>query len=159
METRTFDNSILIVEDCDEDYDTFLQAFRNTGINCGLQRALTGDDCLALLRGGGEAEPLRPSVILMDLNTPGTDSREILREIKTDDSLKAIPLVIFTTSSNPRDLKFCGEFGIKDYFLKPLHYPDHIKILEKILTQWLKPSAPTFEIPPSSDMGNNNHAF
>lgn len=158
METRTFYNSILIVEDCDEDYDTFLHAFRHSGIDCGLQRALSGDDCLVLLRGSGEAEPLRPGLILMDLNTPGTDSRQTLSEIKKDEALKTIPLIVFTTSSNPGDLKTCSELGINEYYVKPLHYPDHLIMIEKILKQWLEPGGSTAGRRQPSTIRVNHHA-
>ena len=129
---------ILVVEDSDEDFDTLLQAMSKSGISSKVYRALNGDDCLTQLRGVGEAIGVHPAFILMDLNSPGTDGREALREIKSDPGLKMIPVVILTTSSNPRDLKSCYELGANAYHIKPIQYPDHISLLEEIFRYWMK---------------------
>ena len=74
----------------------------------------------------------------MYLNSPGTDGREALRELKSDPGLKTIPVVILTTSSNPRDLKSCYELGANAYHIKPIQYPDHISLLEEIFRYWME---------------------
>lgn len=131
---------VMAVEDSDEDFDTLLQALGKTGMHHKVNRALSGDDCLTQLRGNGTEVGLYPSFILMDLNIPGADGREILREIKTDPVLKLISVVIFTTSTNPRDLKSCYELGVNAYHIKPILYPDHIRVLEDIfsLLAWVR---------------------
>lgn len=129
---------ILIVEDCDEDYDTAMAALHNTGLKHAAQRALTGEKCLALLRGNSGGSALRPDFILLDLSTPGIDGREVLSNIKTDPNLKTIPVVVLTASSNPRDLAACYETGSNAYHVKPVLFPDHVRLLEQIFNYWLQ---------------------
>ena len=127
----------MVVEDSDEDFDTLLQALGKTGMHVKVFRAHSGEDWLAQLRGIDTKLGVYPSFILLDLNIPGADGREILLEIKTDPMLKLIPVVIFTTSTNPRDLKSCYELGANAYHIKPIQYPDHLNLLENIFRYWL----------------------
>ncbi len=125
---------IIIVEDSDEDFDTVVQAVRKAGIPAEVRRATTGGGCLDLLRG---VAAIRPAVVLMDLNTPGTDGREALAAIKGDDALKAFPVVVFSTSADPRDVAFCYAAGANAYHVKPIRYPDHLQLVIDLLTYWL----------------------
>lgn len=124
----------LLVEDSDEDADTFDEALRQSGLNADLQRVCSGDACMALLSQPGGR---RPTLILMDLNTLGMDGREALRMIKSDATLMSIPLVVFSTSANPRDLDFCYSAGANAYHVKPMRYPDHVRALIDLLVYWL----------------------
>lgn len=126
---------IIIVEDSDEDFDTVQQAIKKAGIVAEVRRAITGGVCLDLLRG---TDAIRPSMVLMDLNTPGTDGREALAAIKADPELKAYPVVVFSTSSNPKDLAFCYAAGANAYHLKPIQYPEYLQIVIDVLTYWLE---------------------
>ena len=128
---------ILVVEDSDEDFDTLLQMLSKSGISSKVYRALNGDDCLTQLRDHSGPIGVHPAFILMDLNCHGTDGREALREIKSDPGLKMIPVVILTTSSNPRDLNSCYELGANAYHIKPIQSPDHIRLLEEIFRYWI----------------------
>jgi len=128
-------SSILILEDCQEDFDTALEALHGIDLPCQVCRAITGDECLSLLV---DAKTIRPDLVLLDLNTPGIDGREVLRTIKTAQGLKSIPVVVLTTSSNPNDLAACYEFGANAYHLKPVQYPNYLEILELIFKYWLK---------------------
>lgn len=125
---------IVIVEDSDEDFDTVTEAVRKSGVVAEVRRAKTGDECLELLRG---AAAVRPAVVLMDLNTPGTDGREALAAIKADPALKAYPVVVFSTSADPRDLASCYAAGANAYHVKPVRYPDHLQAVIDLLTYWL----------------------
>jgi CheY-like chemotaxis protein len=125
---------IIIVEDSDEDFDTVVQAVRKAGIMADVRRAKTGGECLDLLR---SAYSIRPAVVLMDLNTPGTDGREALAAIKLDDNLKLYPVVVFSTSDDPRDVEFCYAAGANAYHAKPVQYPDHLQLVIDILTYWI----------------------
>lgn len=125
---------VIIVEDSDEDFDTVEEAVRLSGVSVELRRATTGGDCLALLRG---VAAVRPAMVLLDLNTPGTDGREALQTIKADSDLKAYPVVVFSTSANPKDLEFCYKAGANAYHVKPVRYPDHLQILVDLLLYWL----------------------
>ena len=125
---------IVLVEDSDDDHDTVREAVRLSGLPASLRRVSNGDECLALLRRGA-AE--RPAFVMMDLNTPSTDGRETLRQIKADPLLKAIPVVVVTTSANPRDVDFCYQCGANAYHVKPTRYPEHLQMLTGLFDYWL----------------------
>ena len=125
---------IVVVEDSDEDFETAKEAVQRAGIAVEIRRATTGDACLQLLR---DVAVFRPAMVLMDLNTPGTDGREALAAIKKDDALKVWPVVVFTTSADPRDLNFCYAAGANAYHVKPVRYPEHLQLVAELLTYWL----------------------
>lgn len=127
---------VLVVEDSDEDFDTLCEAAERFGLSYPLRRATTGDDCLTLLR-GEETAPMRPALVLMDLNTAGTDGREALAAIKADPVLRDVPVVVVTTSANPKDLAFCYRAGANAYHVKPVRYGDHLQVLLDVLGYWL----------------------
>lgn len=127
---------VLVVEDSDEDFDTLGEAAERAGVVHELRRATTGDGCLTLLRGEGIAR-IDPVLVLMDLNTPGTDGREALAVIKADPQLRALPVVVITTSSNPKDLAFCYRAGANAYHVKPVRYVDHLEVLLEVFAYWL----------------------
>jgi len=128
--------AILVLEDCDEDFDTLHQALIRSGRPAELTRAFSGDECLEILEHIAKAGHI-PRLVLLDLNTPGGDGRDALREIKADPALKDIPVVTLTTSSNPRDLEICREAGADAYYVKPFHFTEHLALLERIFTRWL----------------------
>ena len=80
----------------------------------------------------------RPAIILLDLNLPGTDGREVLEQIKQDKSLKSIPVVIFTTSSNPRDIEACYQYGVNGYIIKPVDVNELKRTIQVFLSYWLE---------------------
>ncbi len=136
----------LLVEDSDEDADTVGEAFRRCGIPGRLQRVSNGDECLALLRGLGTLQP--PTLVLMDLSTPGTDGRDALRQIKEDDTLKSIPVVVTSASANPRDLEFCYAAGANAYHVKPVSHPHHLDAMTLLLQYWLGAvTLPAYRVP------------
>lgn len=136
MKTPPHD-SLLVVEDCDEDFETIQEALLKFDPTPQVFRAFNGEQCLALLR-GENAPPLTPALVLLDLNLPGRDGRDALQEIKTDAALRVLPVVVFTTSSNPRDLMHCFEAGANAYHIKPLGYTDYLKALHDVLFYWLR---------------------
>lgn len=125
---------IVLVEDSDEDHDTVLEALRQSGLPACLQRVCNGDQCLALLRRAGAG---RPALVLMDLNTSSIDGREALRQIKADPMLNVIPVVVVTTSANPRDVNDCYQCGANAYHVKPFNYLDHLQMLTALFDYWL----------------------
>jgi CheY-like chemotaxis protein len=134
---------ILVVEDSDEDFDTLLDAAAAAGVTRTIVRAASGGNCLAILR--GEVEFLLsqlPALILMDLNSHGVDGREALVAIKTDDSLKEIPMVVLTTSANPKDVAFCFQAGANAYHVKPVRHDEYLKLLGSLLHYWLDSVTP-----------------
>ena len=129
---------LLVVEDSDEDFDTLREAVQRAGLPHELRRATTGDGCLELLRGEADGSaPIRPALVLMDLSTPGTDGRDALAAIKADPALRDVPVVVVTTSANPKDLAFCYQAGVNAYHVKPVRYGDHLQVLIDVLSYWL----------------------
>ena len=131
-----WNRAILVVEDSDEDFDTFLVAAKAAGLTHQILRATSGDSCLKMLRADAHGTNGRPALVLMDLNTPGTDGRDALQSIKADPLLKQLPVVMFSTSANVRDLEFCYAAGANAYHVKPLKYEDHLHLLHCVLGYW-----------------------
>jgi CheY-like chemotaxis protein len=115
--------SLLAIEDSDEDFLAFERIARQLGVTYPIYRCCDGDDALDFLQQRGkyaDAKILRPSLILLDLNLPGIDGREVLRQIGLDPMLQTIPVVVFTTSANPKDIEICYRYGANSYLLKPI---------------------------------------
>jgi CheY-like chemotaxis protein len=111
---------VLVIEDSNEDYTALVRAFDGAGADIAISRSFDGDDAVEMLRGmisGGRVIDL-PQIILLDLNLPGTDGREILREMKSDALLKLIPIVVLSTSTNPSDVADCYRNGVNGYCTK-----------------------------------------
>lgn len=128
---------ILVVEDSDEDFETVLDAARRGAVVHPIERATSGEECLRLLHGDGRRRDALPRLVLLDLNTPGDDGREALREIRNDAGLDALPLVVLSASANPRDLVFCYAQGANAYHVKPVDHAAHLKVLQQIFAYWL----------------------
>ena len=127
---------IIVVEDSDEDFDTVLDAARLASVTHEIRRAVSGDECLRLL-GTPESLLEPPAIVLLDLNTPGGDGRDLLNGIHQNKRLFVIPIIVLSTSSNPRDVSFCYEHGATAYHVKPVSHPEHLKILQSIFHYWL----------------------
>ena len=80
----------------------------------------------------------RPDIILLDLNLPKKDGREVLREIKEDSNLKNIPVVILTTSSAEKDIRIAYDLHANAYITKPLDFDQFIKVVGSIENFWLE---------------------
>jgi CheY-like chemotaxis protein len=128
---------LLVVEDSDEDFDTVLEAARASGLRHEIRRTTSGEECLRLLNENKQEFRANPSLILMDLNTPLDDGRDALSSILLNENLRTLPIVVLSTSSNPRDLEFCYAMGANAYHTKPVSYPAHLQILRDIFDYWL----------------------
>lgn len=130
---------VVVVEDSDEDYDTFHIAATSAKLPNQIIRTTSGGGCLKLLQAslnGGLIN--RPGLVLMDLNTYGIDGRDALQIIKTDTHFKDLPVVVFSTSDNPKDLAFCYQAGANAYHVKPVRHDDHLNLLHNIFNYWLR---------------------
>ena len=135
--------TILVVEDSDEDFAAFKRIMQKTcKLDVPLIRFLDGDEALDFLyRTGTHANDKNfklPGLIVLDLNLPGTDGREILMEIKQDERLKTIPVVVFTTSSNPKDIQVCYRLGVNSYLLKPTDIEQLKTSMRLFFDYWFK---------------------
>jgi CheY-like chemotaxis protein len=133
---------ILLVEDSPEDYEATLRAFRRSGLKNPVIRCEDGEEALDYLhRRGAWADPdksPRPGVVLLDLNLPGTDGRQVLVEIKQAERLKDIPVVVLTTSSDERDIKVCYQAGANSYIQKPVDIDGFVKAIERLNGYWFE---------------------
>jgi two-component system, response regulator len=132
---------ILVVEDSDEDFETVTEAARRVSLLHHIVRATTGDEGLSLLRSGAGKRHALPLLLLLDLNTPGTDGRDVLREIRSEDGLGTLPIIVLSASNNPRDLNFCYGNGANAYHIKPVSYVMHLQILQLVFSYWLDGAA------------------
>lgn len=133
---------LLVVEDSDEDFEAISRVLRKLGVTMPVQRCADGDECLEVLGCTSDLplamtpEPL-PSLILLDLNLPGTDGRDVLRAIKGNSRLKSIPVTVLTTSASPRDVRACYGYGANAYVLKPVDFNLFAERLRSIAEFWL----------------------
>jgi CheY-like chemotaxis protein len=127
---------VVIVEDSDEDFDTASEAIQRAGMNIELQRFTTGDGCIEWFARQPDAG--MPPLVLLDLNIPGRDGRDVLQAIRDRPALRSLPVVIVTTSANPRDVRWCFERGANAYHVKPMPYAEHRRGLEQLFFYWLR---------------------
>ena len=110
---------LLLVEDSDLDFEATLRALRRSGVDQEIVRCADGDDALEYLHGRGRyADSRRPALVLLDLNLPGTDGRDVLHEMKRDPDLRQIPVVVLTTSNAEADVASCYAEGANCYIQK-----------------------------------------
>ncbi len=130
---------ILLVEDSPEDFETTQRAFRKSGLKNPILRCADGDEALDFLfHRGSHVNAPRPGVILLDLNLPGTDGREVLSEIKGDAELKQIPVIVLTTSSDDRDVQACYQAGASSYIQKPVDVEGFMRAIERLNDYWFE---------------------
>ncbi|MEH2179680.1 response regulator [Nostoc sp.] len=133
---------LLIVEDSNEDFETLQRFLGRSAIAFAIQRCVNGEQALAFLyRTGSYVERQsapRPGLIVLDLNLPGTDGREVLRRIKQDDNLKMIPVVVFTTSNNPKDIEVCYQYGVNSYIVKPINFAQLKRDIQMLVEYWFE---------------------
>ncbi|RSK45807.1 response regulator [Hymenobacter perfusus] len=131
---------ILVVEDSTEDFTALGRAFRKHALQNPVLRCTDGDQALEYLQGYGRNvkwPALLPAIILLDLNMPGTDGRAVLDVVKHDDALNTIPIIIFSTSSNSKDIEECYRLGANSYLTKPIDYAAMEEKVRLIVQYWL----------------------
>lgn len=142
MEKFNYNHLILIVEDSDIDFETTLRAFKNSNMANPIHRCEDGEEALDYLFRKNQYSEVenspRPELILLDLNLPGTDGREVLEEIKKDPKLKAIPVIVLTTSSDEMDVEKCYQEGANSYIQKPVDLKGFFEAIERLRDFWFK---------------------
>lgn len=130
---------ILLVEDNPGDVRLTEEALRECGIAHRLSVASDGVEALAFLRGAGKhaAAPV-PDIILLDLNLPKKDGREVLMEIKSDPVLRRIPVVVLTTSSAADDILRAYDLHVNCYITKPVDMDRFVEVMKAIDSFWFK---------------------
>ena len=130
---------ILLVEDNPGDVRLTTEALRDAKVRNNLTVAPDGVEALAMLRREGRyAAVPRPDLILLDLNLPRKSGREVLQEVKQDDALKHIPVVILTTSKAEQDIVEGYRLQANAYVTKPVDLEQFLKVVQTIEQFWLE---------------------
>jgi two-component system, chemotaxis family, response regulator Rcp1 len=138
MGTNALPIEILLVEDSPGDVLLTREALRDAKICLNLQVAADGEEAMALLRREGKyAAAPRPDLVLLDLNLPKKDGREVLQEIKADSNLAIIPVVILTTSASEVDILRSYQLHANCFVTKPVDLEQFLIVVKSIDNFWL----------------------
>ncbi|MEI6043574.1 MAG: IS701 family transposase [Chloroflexota bacterium] len=147
---------ILIVEDNDEDYETILWSIKKFLTHPRIFRCEDGEEALDFLNQRGKYKQQkvapRPSLVLLDLNLPGKDGRDVLEQIKKDPSLKMLPVVVFTGSAELLDVEQSYSSGANSFIRKPINLESFKKTIQLTLEYWLGPVENLAEHPNNAKM-------
>ncbi|WP_205697355.1 response regulator [Conexibacter sp. SYSU D00693] len=124
---------VLLVEDDAGDVLLVQEAFEDHKVRNRLHHVSDGEEALRFLRREGDfADAPRPDLVLLDLNLPRKDGREVLREVKGDDELRSIPVVVLTTSEAEEDVLRSYDLHANAYVTKPVDFERFIEIVRKV---------------------------
>ena len=129
---------ILLVEDNPADIRLTIEALKNTKVLNRLHVARDGVEAIEMLREGIGEPKHRPDLILLDLNLPRKDGREVLDEIKQDPVLKHIPVVVLTTSQAEQDILRGYRLGANAFITKPVDVDQFFSVVRSIEQFWLE---------------------
>jgi chemotaxis family two-component system response regulator Rcp1 len=131
--------TILLVEDNRGDIRLIQEALKNTSTPCEVVITRDGMEAMTYLRQDGDyGEAIRPDLILLDLNLPKKDGREVLAEIKADPELQHIPIIVLTTSRNEEDIFNSYDLHVNCYISKSRNLAQLFKIVRGIEEFWLE---------------------
>jgi two-component system, chemotaxis family, response regulator Rcp1 len=130
--------SILLVEDNPGDVRLTTEALKEANMTNDLYVVTDGVEAISFLRREGRyAETVRPDVVLLDLNLPKKDGRQVLSEIKADEELRRIPVVVLTTSEAEQDILTTYNLHANCYISKPVDLDQFIRVVQAIEDFWL----------------------
>lgn len=136
---------ILLVDDNPGDVRLTQEAFKDSNLTNKLNVVEDGVEALSFLRREGQyLQAPRPDLILLDLNLPRKHGREVLAEIKADEELKRIPVVVLSTSDDIRDIASSYDLHANCYITKPVDLPHFVNIVKSIEVFWFN----TVKLPP-----------
>jgi len=143
MNCVTAAQTILIVDDSEDDYDATVRALvKGTNLKNPIYRCENGREALDyLFQRGRYADPNsapRPGLILLDLNMPGIDGRQVLKELNSHDDLRRIPTIVMTNSDDERDINACYEMGANTYIQKPLKWASFFEAMTRLKEYWFE---------------------
>jgi CheY-like chemotaxis protein len=133
---------ILMADDDEEDRELTRDALEAAHLVNDIRFVSDGQELLDYLRGegkyqGGDKAP-RPGIILLDLNMPKKDGREALAEIKADESLRQIPVVVLTTSSDDEDVVRSYDLGVNSFITKPVTFASLVEVMGAWTRYWFE---------------------
>ncbi len=136
---------ILLVEDDEVDVMNVQRAFKKTNNVNPLYIAANGLEALDILRGKGKTEPAMPQarrLILLDLNMPRMNGIEFLRELRQDENLRSIPVIVLTTSNEDRDKVEAYNLNVAGYILKPVTFSNFVEVMDTLNKYWMLSEIP-----------------
>ncbi len=131
---------VLLVEDNPADQQLTIRAFKKGRVNINLQIANDGVEAMEYLNGVGKYADRKsypiPDLVLLDINMPRMDGKQVLKEIKTDINLKIIPVIMLTTSDQEKDIIDSYNLGVNAYISKPVRINDFMDVVHKLEDFW-----------------------
>jgi len=128
---------ILVVEDNDDDVELLRLGLGMSRLPFSLHHVKDGVDCMALLRKeSGYANMPTPDLILLDLNMPRKNGREVLREMMADETLRYLPVIVLTTSSDDEEILKMYKLGCRSYIVKPVDFDRFLEIVRSLVEYW-----------------------
>ncbi len=125
--------NILLVEDNEGDIILTTEAFKDMKLENKISVVRDGEEALRFLKKQGDYnEATTPQLILMDINLPGMDGKELLEVIKNDEVLKEIPVVMLTSSAADADISECYDKHVNWYITKPIDFDKYTKVMHEI---------------------------
>jgi two-component system, response regulator len=129
--------TILMADDDEDDRDLARDAFQDAGLHGEIRFVIDGQDLLDYLRDQDrQAQHDRPGIVVLDLNMPRMDGREALTEMKADDSLCEIPVVVLTTSKDVQDVQRCYCAGASSFIAKPVTHAGLVDVMRHLKEYW-----------------------
>jgi two-component system, chemotaxis family, response regulator Rcp1 len=130
---------VLLVEDNENDVELTRLGFERAKMHVTLDRAKDGEEGIAFLRKEGPyASAPTPDLVLLDLNMPRMDGREMLAEIAADEKLRHLPVVVLTTSSADREILNMYRLRCSSYVVKPMTFEEFAAAMESIAEYWFR---------------------
>ena len=137
--TRGRPATILLVEDNDDDVELLRISFERAKMKINLHHTSDGEECMAFLRKQGEhADAPTPDLILLDLNMPKMDGRDVLTEIAKDEKLRHLPVVILTTSAKESEILSMYNLRCSSYIVKPVDFEQFHRVVRSITEYWFE---------------------
>ncbi len=131
---------VLLVEDNPADQQLTIRAFKKGRVNTNLQIAGDGVEAMQYLLGEGEFKDRKqypiPDLILLDINMPRKDGKQVLKEIRANNLLKIIPVIMLTTSDQEKDIIDSYNLGVNAYISKPVRIKDFMEVVNKLEDFW-----------------------
>lgn len=139
---------ILLAEDDPMDVELTLAALTEYNLANDVVVVRDGEEALDFLHKRGKYADVgaSPVVVLLDLKMPKVDGIEVLRQVKQDDKLKTLPVVVMTSSREPRDLAECYRLGVNAFVVKPVHFTEFMEAVKQVGAFWAVVNEP----PPGS---------
>jgi len=135
---------VFAADDDPDDRVLATEAWERAGASHPLVFCHGGDELLENLERSWDTEE-HPSLLILDLNMPGLDGRELLRKLRADPRFVALPTIVLTTSSSDEDIQLCYRLGANSYVVKPTEFEDLVGIFRALSSFWLEVA----EVPPA----------